>query len=476
MLLKRTLLYLPSQVLGPLSQLLAIVLWTFFCSKETIGFVTLVTTQQELTRSIFVTWWSHYLLRFVNDDMVNKSDVLSTNCWYMLLSSVLQALFTVGLLFYILGGAVTVTICVVTVIFVVLRSFNQHNLTLAVSNNLTLIFNLLSLIGPVVGLIVGLGLLYWFGDNIVYPILGFAIAEFLSFFLLIFFNRKRRFSFKVNWIVFNSAFKFGAPFILSGAFSWLALNIPRYFIEFKLGLSAVGEFAVGFGLGLRAASMASMLVVSAGLPLAIKKMQTEGVNSAMNQLSDNFSLLIFVMFPALLGLLAIADDLVVLVIADEYINITLMILPWALFSGGLSAVISHYLYHYFFVTSKTVYIVFLDFYLALITFFLCLYFVDGYGVVGGVMSMTIASFSVSLALLSYLIIKTEFVFPTTDFFKISIASLFMYFVVVYFSDVFIASYLSIVFDIFVGVLAYFLIILTLFFNKVRLFYTSRYAI
>lgn len=476
MLLKRTLLYLPSQVLGPLSQLLAIVLWTFFCSKETIGFVTLVTTQQELTRSIFVTWWSHYLLRFINDDTVNKSDVLSTNCWYMLLSSVLQALFTVGLLFYILGTDINVTICLVTVLFVVLRSFNQHNLTLAVSNNLTLIFNSLSLIGPVVGLIIGLGLLYLFGDNFVYPILGFAIAEFLSFCLLIFLNRKRTFSFKVNRVVFYSAFKFGAPFILSGAFSWLALNIPRYFIEFKLGLGSVGEFAVGFGLGLRAASMASMVVTSAGLPLAIKKMQTEGVNSAMSQLSDNFSLLIFVMFPALLGLLAISNNLVVLVIAEEYITVTLLILPWALLSGGVFAIISHYLYHYFFIISKTIYIVFLDFLLALITLFLCIYFVDSKGVVGGVMSMAIASLSVSTFLLSYLVIKTEFIFPTFDFFKISIASVFMYFVVMFFSDVFTASPLSVVFDVFVGVLAYSFIISILFFNKIRLFYNSRYAI
>ncbi len=474
MLIKKTLLYLPSQVLGPLSQLLAIVLWTYFCSKETIGFLTLVTTQQELARAVFVTWWSHYLLRYVNDEKFNKADILSTNCFYMLLSSLLQVFFSLGFIYYVLGGDVDFAICLVTILFVVLRSFNQHNLSLAVSNDLTLIFNLLSLIGPVLGLIIGIVLLNLFGDDFVYPVLGFAVAEFISFCLLIFFNRNRRFNFKLNNLVLKDAILFGSPFILAGAFSWLALNIPRYFIEFKLGLGAVGEFSVGFGLGLRAASMASMLVTSAGLPLAIKKMQTEGFSSAMVQLSNNFSLLILVMCPALFGVLAISDKLVQLTIAEEYVSTTLSVLPWALLSGGVSAVISHYLYHYFFIISKTLYIVAFDFLLASFTFILCLYLVDVMGVEGGVISMALSYLTIFFVLLLYLLVKTKFTFPFVNFLKIFTSSFFMYMAVVIFGDKLIISYLSVMFDIFLGVFVYLFFMSIFFYRKIHAYYFSRY--
>src|SRR5947209_6162941 len=63
MLLKHTLLYLPAQFLGPLSQFAALLLWTHFADGRTVGAVTLITATQELLSATLLGFWSQYVLR-----------------------------------------------------------------------------------------------------------------------------------------------------------------------------------------------------------------------------------------------------------------------------------------------------------------------------------------------------------------------------------------------------------------------------
>ena len=72
MLLKTTLLYLPAQVIGPLAQLVAMIVWTHLVDEPTLGVITLVTATHELMQIVFLAWWSQYALRFLGryrDDM-----------------------------------------------------------------------------------------------------------------------------------------------------------------------------------------------------------------------------------------------------------------------------------------------------------------------------------------------------------------------------------------------------------------------
>ena len=64
MLLKHTLLYLPAQFVGPLFQLLAMIVWTHVVDEHTLGAITLITATHELLQIGFLAWWSQYALRF----------------------------------------------------------------------------------------------------------------------------------------------------------------------------------------------------------------------------------------------------------------------------------------------------------------------------------------------------------------------------------------------------------------------------
>ena len=58
MLLRNTLLYLPAQVVGPLFQLISVVVWTHIVGESPLGIVTLVTATHELLQTVFLYWWS----------------------------------------------------------------------------------------------------------------------------------------------------------------------------------------------------------------------------------------------------------------------------------------------------------------------------------------------------------------------------------------------------------------------------------
>ena len=64
MLLRQTFLYLPAQIIGPLFQLVAMVVWTHVVDEHTLGIITLVTATHELLQIGFLAWWSQYALRF----------------------------------------------------------------------------------------------------------------------------------------------------------------------------------------------------------------------------------------------------------------------------------------------------------------------------------------------------------------------------------------------------------------------------
>ncbi len=54
MLLRHTLLYLPAQVVGPLFQLIAMIVWTHVVDEHTLGVITLVTATHELLQIGFL--------------------------------------------------------------------------------------------------------------------------------------------------------------------------------------------------------------------------------------------------------------------------------------------------------------------------------------------------------------------------------------------------------------------------------------
>src|SRR6185437_1232076 len=94
MLLRSTLLYLPAQIVGPLFQLVSVVVWTHIVGESTLGVITLVTATQELLQAVFLLWWYQYTLRFFGtvQDGEHADRFYRTENAVLLLSVVVQGI------------------------------------------------------------------------------------------------------------------------------------------------------------------------------------------------------------------------------------------------------------------------------------------------------------------------------------------------------------------------------------------------
>jgi O-antigen/teichoic acid export membrane protein len=422
MLIKKTLQLLPAQLLGPLAQFSSIIIWTHLASSQTIGVVTLISGQQELIRTIFLAWWSHYALRFLGETGNSEEEFQATSNCILLFSSLIQCFFAYLLLKQFVVSDPDYLLSISVFLFVIFRNINLHNINIAAARSNTIDYNLLSIFGPVLGLVFGIILLKIYGDNPSYPLLGYMLGEVIGLAYSFFRNKSALRKWKINNLILKQAINYSLPLIFSGALAWAAVNLSRYIIDHNLGVAAAGDFAVGFGLGQRAASLAAMLVGAASLPIAIRCMQESGIAAGMQQLANNCALLLAVVLPSLVGLYLVSPELVQLVVAKKFQKVTLEILPWALLSGGLYSIIYHYLNHYFLITKNTRPLIAVDGCLALITLGLSFPLIHSLGLVGGVIAMVLAASCVVLILMVYLLGYRELCFPTKDALKVIVAT------------------------------------------------------
>ena len=105
MLLRHTLLYLPAQIVGPLFQLIAMIVWTHVVDEHTLGVITLITATHELLQIAFLAWWSQYSLRFFGryQDGNEASRFYRTENSVLLISIVLQSIAMIGILLLIIA-------------------------------------------------------------------------------------------------------------------------------------------------------------------------------------------------------------------------------------------------------------------------------------------------------------------------------------------------------------------------------------
>ena len=189
--------------------------------------------------------------------------------------------------------------------------------------------------------------------------------------------------------------------IVSAAASWVTLHFPRYFLADQLGLEAAGQYSVGVGLGQRVASLITMVVTPAALPAALRIAHERGSNSALDQLGENFSLLCVLLLPGLVGLYMVSPLLIPLLIDPDFVDTTLVLLPWALLTGGIYAVKGGYVNHMFFIAKNTRPIMSYDLLAAALTVVFCLALVSRWQIVGAAIAPAAALFVVVAVVIAW---------------------------------------------------------------------------
>jgi O-antigen/teichoic acid export membrane protein len=427
MLLRQTLLYLPAQIIGPLAQFLSVILWTYFLSPHEMGAFALITAAQELAYTAAVFWFTLYTVRYFDKSATeeDKKKFLDTERGVLLAAGVVTALGMLAMPLFVASDW-TMNLASAAVAYSILRSTATHLADRARTTADAVTYSILQVFWSVAGL--GLGLLFVeiFSPTAATVLWGYAAAQIVTFALA-----SPRLEFgkvvRISRPMIRAASHYALPLVIGGIFVWFANNGIRFIIERSEGMAAVGLVTVGWGLGIRAATSAAMLVTAAAFPLAVTKSREHGIARGQRQLVENGILLLAALAPATAGLWAISGPFVGLLVAEPFRAMTVDVLPWAILAGAFRSLRIHFGQHVFLLREET-------------RFALATDVVDGVAtMIGGAIGLAVsglvgcvfgAACGAGLGLAATLVwgaYRHGFLFPLIDFVKICGAALVMVF-------------------------------------------------
>lgn len=344
MLLRHTLLYMPAQIVGPLFQLIAMVVWTHVVSDHTLGIITLVTATHELLQVGFLAWWSQYALRFSGrfqkDDEAQR--FYRTENAILLVAMLGQSLAAAGILIAVIAPGAAPPLLAATLAYVVTRSLNLYIGERARVRQQIGVYSIQQMVGPSLGFVLGLIAIEWRGQAPEWPLAGYAVAQLLAVLAVLPKIGHGRHLWPLDRAIIRHALHYGIPLVIGGGLGWVGLNASRFIVNDMLGVAAAGLFAVGYGLGQRAATVAAMLVTAAAFPIAVRRMEESGSAVAMRQLSDNGALLVAILAPSVAGIFMLRSEIVHALIAVPFQQVTLAVLPLSVLAGAVRNLRAHF--------------------------------------------------------------------------------------------------------------------------------------
>lgn len=433
-LIRHTLLYLPAQILAPAIALVTILAWAYLLPTSDVGMATLVVAAQEISYTIFYLWWSHFALRHLPRFRREGMDgFLQTETPAIFVAVIVQILIFAPLAFLYFPGVGTGTVLSITA-YVVTRSLLRYFAERARSDTHIGLYTLIQVGGPAVGLALNFLLVPLYGAHASVALAGFSVGQAIVVLIGIVKSDFGRTSMHPRRAILRQATSFGGPIALANSQAMIALNAPRFIVDWTLGLAAAGQFAVSYGLGMRAASFATMLVTAGAFPLVVKRMETEGLAAAYAQLRQNILLVATVLLPVGFGLFALVHSTVDTILPPQFRATAYWVLPLATIGGMLRSMRFDTTDQVFQIRSRTLFISFLgagDLIICCILAWIGAMQFGATGAVLGPLFAAIVSFIASQLLARFVL---DFSFPTGDVLRVALAAAVMASVVALFPN------------------------------------------
>ncbi len=394
MLLKHTILYLPAQLLGPLTQFLSVIVWTHWLAPAEFGVLMLVTVTHELVFAVTMTGFSLYAVRHIpdRDESEKRQDFYNTEAFMLVLSSLFSIVAALILLYIVLDTLPSLLMLVATVVYFITRSINMHFADRVRADEEIVNYTLLQTIGPVVGFVLGLAFMALFEASPRAVVAGYALAQILSLLLVlprVGYSLDARHPDKQ---MIKESISYGLPIMAAGWLSWFSDHGIRFIVKYGLGIASVGLLSVPWGLGRRSAAFTANLVNAAAFPLAVKKMKEGSRSGAMEQLAMNGALLFGVLAPTVTGVWAINEVLVRTLIDERFAELTIELLPLAVLAGGFRFFRAHYPDQIFLLDGNTTKFIKIDATEAMGVLVFCSVGLWKYGLYGAVAGATLGVF------------------------------------------------------------------------------------
>lgn len=424
MLLRQTLLYLPSQLAGPAMQFVFAVLWTHWLTQDDYGHLTFLIAGQELIFLCCVSWWSLFVLRYFGGaGQANARGVLDAEPGILEATCLPQIVLNIGVL-AMLGELGNVHLVVASTAYVIGRSFVMYfGERVRTKANIAL-YTIAQTGSLAAGGLLGFLFVVYLAPTASSVLSGFAISHLAVALWLVSKLGIRRSGEKFNPAVVTKAVGFGLPLVVAGIINWINLNGIRVVTEEMGGATAVGLLAVGWGLGQRLSTTAAMFVTTAAFPLAARSIEQGSRSDAMKQMRGGGTLLVGLVLPAAAGLWMITPPFVHLTISEPFRPITLAIMPLAVAIGAIRNIRVHYADAAFILFERTGLSVLVNSVEAVLMIALCTAGYAHSGIYGAVLGAGVAS-SAGAALAFVLARRFGLPMPIADWGRIVVATVAM---------------------------------------------------
>lgn len=335
MLIGHTLRYLPTQLLSPVAQLLSMVLWTHWLAPAEMGVFTQVTVAQEMAYLACLGWFSVYALRYLPpaDDLAGRQRYLGTENTVVLASLAGSAVAALLGALLLPTERLTPKLLLMMAAYFATKALNAHYAERARAQAAFGAFGAVQLAGPVGGLVLGWLAMQHMEPTATVLLAAYALAQLLGTLLALpALGMVWRLP-RPDWALLRAALSFGGPLLLLAVLGWWAENYIRYLVQWHSGPAALGLMVVGWALGRRAASVASMVVATAAFPIASRLLNEGRRDEAMAQLRINAVMLAGVLLPVTVGVELLGPALVALTVAEDYRAVTAELLSLSMLAA-----------------------------------------------------------------------------------------------------------------------------------------------
>ncbi|WP_368503227.1 oligosaccharide flippase family protein [Alkalihalophilus sp. As8PL] len=325
MVSKHAFMYVFSHGIPALIGFLSIAVFTRLLSPEQYGVYALVIAITALVNAVVFEWIKLSLLRYYSQYKM-ESKFLST----LKLSFLGLVLLTtiIGVMTAIIFPNISLSLVVLCLLLSWLQSWGGVNLSLMRAQLNPKSYGYYSFTRATLGIVLGT-LLISSGFGAVGLLIGLIIA------LLLTFLRPTIQIWKVHLnttdfdhTMFKSFLMYGLPLTLTLLMTVVIHNSDRLIIGYLMTTAATGVYSVTYDLIEQSIFTLMMVVNLAALPIAMKVMEEKGEKASYQQVKRNTSLIFFISIPAALGVWLLSDNLVYLLLGEQYRQAARLLIPY----------------------------------------------------------------------------------------------------------------------------------------------------
>lgn len=324
---------MPAQVIGPLAQFAAILVFTHWMAPGPYGVLTYIMASQDFVFLLCLSWFSQYTIRYFTSHEAASGDSYGDSEFPILAGTILpQIVASIAALVFI-SVEWTAALIGATVLYTVTRCLALHLGERARAQRRILDYTIAASVGPVVGFAVAFAAVAVIAPTPEVALTGYGIVQALVLVWLVARQRMRFVLRMPDRALLRQALGFGLPLIVAGVAAWFGTNAIRILVDHQLGSAAMGLIAVGWALGQRITATTAMFVTVAAFPIAVEHFRLGSRAEAYRQITVNGLLMFGISLPAAVGLYLLQDSLVPLFVAAPFRAMTIAVLPAGLIAG-----------------------------------------------------------------------------------------------------------------------------------------------